>query len=186
MKKPTVREIIDQNHFDTIYEPIVVVENTQIFGYESLTRLKTDHWNAISDFIEEAEQDGLQKAFELLTLHNAVKRFNKSGDTPLFVNISYDTFLENQEELHDTLLDNGKIVFEFLETSKLPQERMNDLEKQLLQFQEKTTKLNLLLMILAPVMRTCIAFLRTILILSKPIAYYYEIYLRAMAKKNLL
>ncbi|EJI3153385.1 EAL domain-containing protein, partial [Listeria monocytogenes] len=125
MKKPTVREIIDQNHFDTIYEPIVVVENTQIFGYESLTRLKTDHWNAISDFIEEAEQDGLQKAFELLTLHNAVKRFNKSGDTPLFVNISYDTFLENQEELHDTLLDNGKIVFEFLETSKLPQERMN-------------------------------------------------------------
>ncbi|EMV4757698.1 EAL domain-containing protein, partial [Listeria monocytogenes] len=28
MKKPTVREIIDQNHFDTIYEPIVVVENT--------------------------------------------------------------------------------------------------------------------------------------------------------------
>lgn len=43
MKKPTVREIIDQNHFDTIYEPIVVVENTQIFGYESLTRLKTDH-----------------------------------------------------------------------------------------------------------------------------------------------
>lgn len=31
MKKPTVREIIDQNHFDTIYEPIVVVENTQIF-----------------------------------------------------------------------------------------------------------------------------------------------------------
>lgn len=44
MKKPSVREIIDQNHFDTIYEPIVVVENTQIFGYESLTRLKTDHW----------------------------------------------------------------------------------------------------------------------------------------------
>lgn len=113
-----------------------------------------------------------------------MKRFNKSGDTPLFVNISYDTFLENQEELHDTLLDNGKIVFEFLETSKLPQERMNDLEKQLLLFQ-KNTILNLLLMILAPVMRTCIAFLRTILILSKPIAYYYEIYLRAMAK-NLL
>lgn len=112
MKKPSVREIIDQNHFDTIYEPIVVVENTQIFGLMSHSpALKTDHWNAISDFIEEAEQDGLQKAFELLTLHNAVKRFNKSGDTPLFVNISYDTFLENQEELHDTLLDNGKIVF---------------------------------------------------------------------------
>lgn len=137
MKKPSVSEIIDQNLFDTIYEPIVAVSNTQVFGYESLTRLKTNHWNAISDFIEEAEQEGQQKAFELLTLHNAVKRFEKGENTPLFVNISYDTFLENQEELHDTLLDNGKIVFEFLETSKLPQERMNDLEKQLRLFQKK-------------------------------------------------
>lgn len=55
MKKPSVSEIIDQNLFDTIYEPIVAVSNTQVFGYESLTRLKTNHWNAISDFIEEAE-----------------------------------------------------------------------------------------------------------------------------------
>lgn len=50
-----------------LYEPIVIVENTQIFGYESLTRLQTNHWNAISDFIQEAEQEGLQKEFELLT-----------------------------------------------------------------------------------------------------------------------
>lgn len=66
MKKPTVREIIDQNHFDTIYEPIVVVENTQIFGYESLTRLKTDHWNAISDFIEEAETRHYLSIFRMI------------------------------------------------------------------------------------------------------------------------
>ncbi|MBC1754518.1 EAL domain-containing protein [Listeria seeligeri] len=136
MNKPSVSEIIGQNLFDTIYEPIVKVENTQVFGYESLTRLQTDHWNAISDFIEEAEQDGMQKAFELLTIHNAVKCFHKNGDTPLFVNISYDTFLENREELQETLLDNGKIVFEFLETSRLPQERMNDLDEQLLLFQK--------------------------------------------------
>lgn len=76
MKKPSVSEIIGQNLFDTIYEPIVAVENTQVFGYESLTRLQTNHWNAISDFIKKAEQDGLQKAFELLTLHNAVKCFH--------------------------------------------------------------------------------------------------------------
>lgn len=136
MKKPSVCEIIDQNLFDTIYEPIVIVENTQIFGYESLTRLQTNHWNAISDFIQEAEQEGLQKAFELLTLQNAVKCFHKHDDTPLFINISYDTFLDNQQELQDTLLDNGKIVFEFLETSKLPQQRMSDLDKQLLLFQK--------------------------------------------------
>ncbi|PZG32659.1 EAL domain-containing protein [Listeria ivanovii] len=137
MKKPSVSEIIGQNLFDTIYEPIVAVENTQVFGYESLTRLQTNHWNAISDFIKKAEQDGLQKAFELLTLHNAVKCFHKNSDIPLFVNISYDAFLENQEELQEILLDNRKTVFEFRETSKLPQERMNDLDEQLLLFQKK-------------------------------------------------
>ncbi|WP_099222254.1 EAL domain-containing protein [Listeria costaricensis] len=126
-----IRSIIEQNLLDTVYEPIVNIQTQEIFGYESLTRLQDQQiFKNIRAFITACEAAGLRYEFELQTLLNAIHRFPHK-DGRIFINISYDTFLDHYVYLQQLLETNGQVTFEFLETSILPPERMAELHQKI-------------------------------------------------------
>ncbi|WP_239254530.1 EAL domain-containing protein [Listeria ilorinensis] len=127
----SIRSIIEHNLFDTIYESIINIQTREILGYESLTRLQEPQkYETISDFITACEEAGLRHEFELQTILNAIQRFPHK-DARIFINISYDTFLDHYPYLQELLEASDRVTFEFLETSILLPERISELHQKL-------------------------------------------------------
>ncbi|WP_246215531.1 EAL domain-containing protein [Listeria valentina] len=135
MDKQQIQSIILRNQFDTIYQPIVEIQTNQIFGYESLTRLRGEEKISIAHFINDCRTYRLLKDFEWQAFHNALLRFPTNANTSLFINLSYNTFLERFAAIYEKLQETPhKVVFEFLETALV-----NDMQKE-----ELNDKMNLL------------------------------------------
>ncbi len=128
MNRDQILDIIESNEFQTIYQPIVNIQENHIFGYESLTRVSRF---SIGDFIKECEKNRLIHQFELRTLKNGIEHFSWRESTQLFLNISYDTFINHYQELEDILKESGKITFEFLETSSIDEYQLPDLHAKM-------------------------------------------------------
>ncbi|WP_088808561.1 MULTISPECIES: EAL domain-containing protein [Listeria] len=124
MNKNQILDMIESNEFQTIYQPIVNIQENHVFGYESLTRV---HNVPIGDFIKECEKNRLTSQFELRTLKNGIEHFSWRESTRLFLNISYDTFIHHYQELEELLKESGEITFEFLETSVIDECQLLDL-----------------------------------------------------------
>ncbi|EMG29139.1 EAL domain-containing protein [Listeria fleischmannii 1991] len=124
MNKKQILKMIETNAFQTIYQPIVNIQENQIYGYESLTRISSE---PISEFIQSCEENRLTSQFELRTIKNGMNHFSWRESTRLFLNISYGTFLKYYDEIEEWLKDSGKITFEFLETSYVEENQRFDL-----------------------------------------------------------
>lgn len=87
-----IRLVIDHQLFETVFQPIVRLEDNRIIGHEALTRFHNGHAHGPGLWFAEAEQVGLRLDLELVTALAAVERFEAAEiDGFLALNASPET-----------------------------------------------------------------------------------------------
>jgi EAL domain-containing protein (putative c-di-GMP-specific phosphodiesterase class I)/DNA-binding NarL/FixJ family response regulator len=113
-----IQHMIDQRLFETLFQPIVRLEDNRIIGHEALTRFHNGHSHGPDLWFAEAEQVGLRLDLELVTAHAAVERFEAAEiEGFLALNASPET-LGNCSELIGRL-GGGRLVIEVTEHSAI-------------------------------------------------------------------
>jgi len=122
-KEKEMEWIIKNNLLQTLFQPIVDLENYEIHGYEALNRAKGSHIFPDADSLFSfAVRTELLLELERLCRLNALLHFKKPDDTKLFINISakavYDPELTGDvfvRKLEEKGLSPGDVVFEITE-----------------------------------------------------------------------
>ncbi|MGC8587741.1 MAG: putative bifunctional diguanylate cyclase/phosphodiesterase, partial [Hydrogenobaculum sp.] len=103
-KYELINKAINDNLIEPAFQPIFDLQTGNVFGFESLCRIKFNNSIIYSDqFIEEAEDLGLINKIDLLMIRKACKRIsalnkknNSKGSLRLFVNISAKAFRDRR------------------------------------------------------------------------------------------
>jgi EAL domain-containing protein (putative c-di-GMP-specific phosphodiesterase class I)/ActR/RegA family two-component response regulator len=90
-----VQLTIDERLFDTVFQPIVRLEDNRIIGYEALSRFRSVHLHRPDLWFADAERVGLRVALELVTAHAAAEQYEAAEvDQFLSLNMSPETLGE--------------------------------------------------------------------------------------------
>lgn len=124
--KLVILDILRQRKISSLFQPIVDIENTAIWGYEALTRgpAETALYSPIVLF-DMAEKYGLLKNLESICIQSASLHFNQLGlSGKLFVNISHEVLIAGsqiEKQIVDLLLNSqlkpSNVVIELTERS---------------------------------------------------------------------
>jgi diguanylate cyclase (GGDEF)-like protein len=143
-----VRQALQEDRIDAYLQPIVNVEDNQIFAYEVLARIKEDNRiiNA-AEFMSLAEDLGMGEEIDMRVFEKGLeaKKLHKIQDIRLFFNLSPQTFcnIERMQKIPQQLIALGvsphEIVLEITEREALPHlselsSLINDLKEQGLSF----------------------------------------------------
>jgi EAL domain-containing protein (putative c-di-GMP-specific phosphodiesterase class I)/DNA-binding NarL/FixJ family response regulator len=113
-----IRRVIDERLFDTVFQPIVRLDDNLVIGHEALSRFRTAHAQRPDLWFAEAEQVGLRLALELMTARVAVERFEAARiEGFLSLNASPETLAECGELIGG--LGGERIVVEVTEHSAI-------------------------------------------------------------------
>jgi EAL domain-containing protein (putative c-di-GMP-specific phosphodiesterase class I)/DNA-binding NarL/FixJ family response regulator len=113
-----IQHVIDQRLFDTVFQPIVRLEDNRVIGHEALTRFRNGLVQRPDLWFADAEQVGLRLPLELVTAHAAVERFEAAQiDGFLSLNASPETLSKCGELIGR--LGGDRLVVEVTEHSAI-------------------------------------------------------------------
>ncbi|WP_232371563.1 EAL domain-containing protein [Leptospira ainazelensis] len=115
----TVLEILEKENFHTEYQPIISLENGEIFAYEALARFKIEDQNVSPDFVFKELHNQEELFFEF---EKNLKRFqirNRPYNKRLFLNLDPHVCKNENHAKHWRDLLNGEknIVCEIIENT---------------------------------------------------------------------
>ncbi|MEW9698396.1 GGDEF domain-containing protein [Paenibacillus sp. SI8] len=122
------RRIIEQQSIYSVYQPIISLQDGNVFGYEALTRGPKDSpFDSPLDMFQFAEQQGELYILERLAREKAIQGFIlEDPQQLLFINISSQVLYDPQfvpgktlEVLHQYGLRPHNVVFEITERSSI-------------------------------------------------------------------
>ncbi|MEO1784295.1 GGDEF domain-containing protein [Thermodesulfobium sp. 4217-1] len=125
--KQLLREIIENKHFTTLFQPIFSLSNGNVVGYEALTRGPEGSilYNPEKLF-ESAKNESLLWEMELSTRSSAIERFlSFQSDKMLFLNVDPDIIKDEKfvkgstKHLLENIIKQSNIVFEITEKTAI-------------------------------------------------------------------
>jgi diguanylate cyclase (GGDEF)-like protein/PAS domain S-box-containing protein len=126
-----VREMLEHDRFQLVYQPIVSVDNGEILDYEVLVRMICNDGKVIlpGGFMPAAERFGLIHSVDRWIVKRAIEqlaKMHKRGQQANFsINLSGKAFEDHtllpliQDLLNSTAIDPGTITFEITETAAI-------------------------------------------------------------------
>ena len=126
-----VRDAIDKDRFQLVYQPIMSLTNDQVMDYEVLLRMSTDNGDHImpSGFMPAAERFGLVNQVDRWTvrqsIQNLVEHHENGNNIRFAVNLSGHAFDDREllpminSLLRETRLDPTALTFEITETAAI-------------------------------------------------------------------
>jgi diguanylate cyclase (GGDEF)-like protein len=125
--KQLLREIIENKHFTTLFQPIFSLSNGAVVGYEALTRGPEESvlYNPEKLF-ESARNENLLWEMELYTRSSAIEKFlSLQSDKILFLNVDPDIIKDEKfvkgstKHLFENMIKQSNIVFEITEKTAI-------------------------------------------------------------------
>jgi len=125
--KQLLREIIENKHFTTLFQPIFSLSNGAVVGYEALTRGPEESvlYNPEKLF-ESAKNENLLWEMELSTRSSAIEKFlSLQSDKILFLNVDPDIIKDEKfvkgstKHLFENMIKQSNIVFEITEKTAI-------------------------------------------------------------------
>jgi diguanylate cyclase (GGDEF)-like protein len=125
--KQLLREIIENKHFTTLFQPIFSLSNGAVVGYEALTRGPEESvlYNPEKLF-ESAKNENLLWEMELSTRSSAIEKFlSLQSDKILFLNVDPDIIKDEKfvkgftKHLYENMIKQSNIVFEITEKTAI-------------------------------------------------------------------
>ena len=109
-----IRRVIDDELFQTVFQPILDIATGKTVGFEALTRFHAEPAQTPERWFADAGSVGLRTELELATAQMAVARFREANpDTYLALNASPETLPSCGELFHDS--DPTQAVIEITE-----------------------------------------------------------------------
>lgn len=108
-----LREVLQEQQFETVFQPIFDIARPRIVGFEALARFHPEPYRPPNEWIDDAVSVGLQKEVEHAILHKALERLQHlPDDVFLSLNVTPTTLLEGsigtllaQHPLHRLVLE---------------------------------------------------------------------------------
>jgi diguanylate cyclase (GGDEF)-like protein/PAS domain S-box-containing protein len=128
-----VREMLDNDRFQLVYQPIMSLSDDEVQDYEVLVRMVCDDGRIIlpGGFMPAAERFGLIYSVDRWIVRRALTqlaRLHQQGETVRFsINLSGKAFEDNtllpliKELLDDSAIDPSRVCFEITETAAIAQ-----------------------------------------------------------------
>lgn len=126
-----VREMLEHDRFQLVYQPIMSLNNDQVQDYEVLVRMVCDDGEIIlpGGFMPAAERFGLIHSVDRWIVHRALTqlaRLHSQGEAVRFsINLSGKAFEDStllpmiQDLLDNTSIDPSRVCFEITETAAI-------------------------------------------------------------------
>ena len=92
-----MKAILKEKKLTALYQPIYMLKNKEIYGYEGLSRVNASGVSNIMDVIEFAEKTNKVQELDLLMMEEVIRSFKGKGI--LFVNMMVKNLEETQEYL---------------------------------------------------------------------------------------
>ncbi len=126
-----VRDVLQNDKFQLVYQPIMALDNGQVRDYEVLVRMLCDDGEVIlpGGFMPAAERFGLIHSVDRWIVNRALtqlSRLHRNGEAVRFsINLSGKAFEDNQllsiirEQLDNSNIDPSCVCFEITETAAI-------------------------------------------------------------------
>ena len=112
-----INDVIDKKKIKSVYQPVIDLQNSNVYGYEVFTRIQSSKKVDIMEILNYAIEAGKNERIQQVLFINGVEDFEKivnKESNILFVNtdlVSYEKYI-NKPRLYDMMAKN-KIVVEF-------------------------------------------------------------------------
>ncbi len=131
LRRTFIKDIIDRNQLNIVFQPIVSLRTGELFGFEALSRPLNPIYGNIVELIEDAEASGHYVILEKRMVYNALDSYmtrdSKFKDHYLFINTAPYSTLDEKDynDIRDRYFGHMKVVFEVVERNRMEPDEIN-------------------------------------------------------------